>query len=437
MGRLRPQGYSRAKTVVWVFSVALMFAIMAPIVALSAPSSEQKTLNLRGGIAMRAISYPGSRILLLCEFPGEEEGLILLSANGSVDRSFGSNGERKIPWRDVTVEHHGKILVLATAPLPEGQPGRDITVTRLQPNGTLDPTFGRAGVAAFSLGQSLNEGTAIAMAPKGKIWISGTTMATTRSEGVDEAVIGRLRPDGSLDQTFGRAGLKTVISGNEVFISAVASLPDGGVLVNVDSGAEIIRLGRGGAFANAFGEGGRMKPETNGEFFGGSEEERFAPIEQLGVLPDGGFILAGTLSRYLRGHLSYSAMAVRYQPNGEVDGSYGSVGDGYAKLTVRGQFFASNFAVERNGSLLVGGQFNSDLAAAEFKPDGRVDRSFGHRGYATVEFGGEGGAEPAGIAIQNPSLATLVGYSVAEGRQNDLLVLARLRTGTASRRSPR
>lgn len=435
MVRLRPQGYSRAKRAFWGISLVLIVAIMVPRVALSAFKSEQKTLNLGGGIAKRVLPYPGSRILLLCEFPDEEKGLVLLRGNGSVDRSFGKNGELKIPWIDAAVEHDGKILVLATGASQEGQVGHDLSVTRLLPNGTRDPTFGKGGIAAISLGQPLNEGSVIAMAPRGKIWIGGTT--ATRSEGADAAVLGRLRPDGGLDPTFGHGGMKTVISGGEVFISAVASMPDGGVLVSVDSGSEIIHLRRSGAFDTAFGEGGRLRPETNGEFFGEGQEERFAPIEQLGVLPGGGFILAGTLSRFVRGNLSYSTMAVRYLPNGEVDDSYGIEGDGYTKLTVRGQFFAKNFAVEPDGGLVVGVQFKSQVAAVEFKPDGRLDGSFGHRGHVTVQVGGGGRAEPAGIAIQSPNLATLVGYSVLENRQNDLLVLVRLRTGTAPRRSSR
>ena len=82
-----------------------------------------------------------------------------------------------------------------------------------------------------------------------------------------------------------------------------------------------------------------MRPENKRRIFRRGPRRTLCAYRTAGVLPAGGFILAGTLSRDVRGKLSYSPVAVRYLPNGEVDDSYGIEGDGYTKLMVRGNFF--------------------------------------------------------------------------------------------------
>jgi uncharacterized delta-60 repeat protein len=147
-----------------------------------------------------------------------------LRASGVLDPDFGSGGRVTLPGGGSA----SAVLV---------QPDRNIvvagnfsgsatmTVTRLKPDGSLDATFGSAGTTAVSFGSLANPLGGAALQTNGKIVIAGYTQ-----DGEDVAVA-RLAADGSLDPTFGAGGKATVDFGTATFGNAVAMAPNGRIVV--------------------------------------------------------------------------------------------------------------------------------------------------------------------------------------------------------------
>jgi uncharacterized delta-60 repeat protein len=147
-----------------------------------------------------------------------------LRATGALDPDFGSGGRVMLPGG-------GSLSAVLV------QPDRNIvvagnasgsammTVTRLKPDGSLDATFGSGGTTTVAFGSLANLLGGAARRPDGKIVIAGYTQ-----DGEDIAVA-RLNADGSLDATFGAAGKATVDFGVATFGNAVALAPNGRIVV--------------------------------------------------------------------------------------------------------------------------------------------------------------------------------------------------------------
>ena len=147
-----------------------------------------------------------------------------LRATGALDPDFGSGGR-------VTLPGGGSLRAVLVQPdrniVVAGNAGGSamMTVTRLKPDGSLDATFGSGGTTTVAFGSLANLLGGAARRPDGKIVIAGYTQ-----DGEDVAVA-RLNADGSLDATFGAAGKATVDFGVATFGNAVALAPNGRIVV--------------------------------------------------------------------------------------------------------------------------------------------------------------------------------------------------------------
>jgi uncharacterized delta-60 repeat protein len=110
----------------------------------------------------------------------------------------------------------------------------------------------------------------------------------------------------------------------------------------------------------------------------------------------------------------YDFALARYKPDGSLDGSFG--GDG--KVTTDfsgGNDSAHSIAIDSQGRIVAAG-FNGtpesdlgDFALARFNPAGNLDSSFGTDGKVTTYLGGSAGARSVGIDSQGRIVA--VGHS--------------------------
>ena len=147
-----------------------------------------------------------------------------LRATGALDPDFGSGGRVMLPGG-------GSLSAVLVQPdrniVVAGNAGGSamMTVTRLKPDGSLDATFGSGGTTTVAFGSLANLLGGAARRPDGKIVIAGYTQ-----DGEDVAVA-RLNADGSLDATFGAAGKATVDFGVATFGNAVALAPNGRIVV--------------------------------------------------------------------------------------------------------------------------------------------------------------------------------------------------------------
>jgi uncharacterized delta-60 repeat protein len=166
-------------------------------------------INFEGAMAIAVQPGSGGKILLagsVWTSKGPEFGVVRLNPNGTLDTTFGAKGSG------------GKVTVspgLGTgedsdmAVLPDGRfilagMSGPITLARFNANGTLDTTFGNKGVVVSS--DSVNSqgidfhAVRVALDASGRIVVSGTAPGTLR-----EFLVARFNANGSPDTTFGAA----------------------------------------------------------------------------------------------------------------------------------------------------------------------------------------------------------------------------------------
>lgn len=238
--------------------------------------------------------------------------------DGRLDPSFGDGGLVSTDVGDhdeataAALQPDGRIVV-AGYDLAADRPRAELVVARYRPDGTLDPTFGVAGMAITAVSPSdpsFLQGQDVVIQPDGHI------VTVSRAHTVDgsDVVVTRFRPDGSLDPRFGDGGFVTLSFSAESFEDAAALrlLPDGriAVLTRFESTWGLARLRSDGRLDTGFGTGGMVRSNVEGD------------AHDLVVQDDGRLVVAGTT---ILGE-SYDVMLVRYRRDGRLDRSFGAGG---------------------------------------------------------------------------------------------------------------
>ena len=144
------------------------------------------------------------------------------TTSGAADPDFGSGGavigdfsERAL---SVAIQQNGAILVAGN----RSTSGPDSVVARYNADGSLDSQFGDNGLVMGSL----DEATAVAVQPDGRILVAG---GRNNSEDTEFSVV-RYEQDGSPDEGFGVAG-RAETTGMVGGAQAVDVMPDGRIVV--------------------------------------------------------------------------------------------------------------------------------------------------------------------------------------------------------------
>jgi uncharacterized delta-60 repeat protein len=116
------------------------------------------------------------------------------------------------------------------------------------------------------------------------------------------------------------------------------------------------------------------------------------------IQADGKIVAAGDV-RTPSGEFMFAL--ARYRPNGRLDDTFG--GDGKVTTGFAGQAFAESVAIQDDGKILAAGRFNPDpgngrFALVRYQPSGALDDTFGGDGKVTTGFAEDVGA--AGVAVQ-------------------------------------
>ena len=301
------------------------------------------------------------------------------AAPGDLDPTFGTGGvvETAIgsaaSARAMVLQPDGKI-VLAGSAYPGG-----IAVARYSPEGKLDPTF---GTSASMTGPEETQ-LAVAIQPDGRIVTAG------RNNNTDYVMtVTRYLPNGNIDSAFGSGGVATGPTGDA---NAVAIQADGKILVaggspdpNMGSSNEftLIRFLSGGTPDPDFGSNGVVRTRV------GSSDTAWG----LALQANGRIVAGGS------GGVDELRMAIaRYEPNGELDPTFGA--NGVVTDPVAGQYAAAtSIALDTAGRVVAAGFADQKVAVARYRADGSVDRTFGANGSTTVGSGGLDEAEA--IALQ-------------------------------------
>ena len=337
----------------------------------------------------------------------------------------------------VALQPDGKIVMAGAC--STGGPGKDFCLARLNANGSLDASFTGPGALAsgkfmLPMGQADNTAYALALQPDGKIIVAGACHS-----GVNyDFCIARLNPNGSLDSSFGGPGgagnglFLLPMGSSHDFATAVSLQPDGKILLagscyNVsDYDFCVARLNVDGTLDATFvGPAGN----GNGKFLlpistVGTKDDFLAAMALQG---DGKIVLAGNC--VASGNIKQFCVA-RLNPDGSLDTNFdgpgATPGDGKFLMTMGAiNNVATALLVQPDGNIVLTGSCSAtastiDFCAARLLPgNGALDLSFiGPAGSGDGRF-----SFPIGVvlnllrsaAIQSDGKLILVGECVLTG----------------------
>jgi uncharacterized delta-60 repeat protein len=123
----------------------------------------------------------------------------------------------------------GQVIVVGNTPAPSASAPGTVALTRLNATGAVDPTFGTRGVDALNF-QVPHTVTAVAEQADGKILIGGTFGNSQGGTAVPDVFLMRLNADGTRDTMFGTGGETDYTFGGVDALSQLALAPDGSIV---------------------------------------------------------------------------------------------------------------------------------------------------------------------------------------------------------------
>jgi uncharacterized delta-60 repeat protein len=235
-------------------------------------------------------------------------------------------------------------------------------------------------------------------------------------------IVQRFAADGSLDPSFGKNGA-TEASGffaDYVYATAVAVLPDGKILVvgwewTPNTEAHYIVI--------------RYLPDGDLDRSFGKRNRVIAgpkmydgEAEALAIQPDGKILIAGWAADT---HFGFSGIAMRFKPDGALDLSFSH--NGYARIVGGEGAFLHDIAIQPDGKIVVAGEMFSRFMMLRVFPDGRSDPSFGKKGFAISNVAPHRGIEAHATDIALLPDGRILLSGSLEGRDRLSVALARYR----------
>ena len=333
-------------------------------------------------------------------------GALRYTADGDLDRSFGQGGVLATDVgfgiaHSVALHRDGRI-VLAGEEHERWPPG--IVVARYLPNGILDRSFGDSGIVRTARRWWVGSGFDVAIQADGRIVTGANFFEDRNGEHIALFAVVRYLPNGSLDRSFGRQGIAYVGRGRRNWSPRALTLQRDGKIVVVGDGTEatgwtdfaVARLTRNGRLDRTFSGDGlqTVGPSNRGDH-----------ASSVAVDRSGRIVIAGSSTHgstpYKEG--LFSRMAVtRLLPDGRLDRRFGFR---RARPHNRG-CGARAVAVQPDGRVVVVGWEHEDASwrgqawlAARYLPNGRLDPTFGRGGVVGLDLG-NGGDYALATALQ-------------------------------------
>jgi uncharacterized delta-60 repeat protein len=296
----------------------------------------------------------------------------------------------------LALQPDGKILIGGEARDATNGP-EALAAVRLNPDGSLDQTFGNGGVALAPIGVAA-VGTGVAIEPNGEIALAG---AAQNAQGENRFAAAVFTADGSLDKRFGSGG--TAVFGPVADAWGMAVQPDGKlVLVGVApyaspadaSGHQFIaeRVTTSGALDPSFGDGGVVEVPVGTSALGFG----------VALEADGAIVLAGPAFT-----TTGVAAAVRLHPDGSLDQSFGTGGI----ATFPDWHGVNGIVLDGQGRIVLP---TTGAGAVRLNRDGSPDLAFGTGGNALAPLGTRGGANGAAIDPRTGDVV-LAGAAIVDG----------------------
>lgn len=365
------------------------------------------------------------KIIVVGATPGNAM-LARFTVAGSLDPTFGTGG---IVLTDVDASNDfvGCVAVQPDGRILAGGVRFDATasgkaiVMRYTSNGTLDNSFGTAGIRTLAMTAASHFVKGIALQSDGKIAVCGERWTGS----VWQAYATRLNANGTDDAAFGNVQLD-LAAGGEANATDMALQGDGKIVVcgnggnSANAGMFAVRLNSDGSFDTGFGIGGKVLLDQ-----GGLDQDKAWSVR---VQADGKILLGGLT--YDDG--GYDPAVVRLLPNGMLDSGFGTNGVVEIPLAVD-DWAAPSLALQPDGKILLG--VDDNLAntprtkVVRLLPDGTFDAAFGIAGIGTSN--ATSGSNNSEYAVRTHFLAdggiAVAGY--ADGPSNTEMALWKFQSG--------
>ncbi len=345
---------------------------------------------------------------------GSSSNVVTVSAAASVvsdpvglDPSFGVGGlaptsltfHDQFPYAAIARQPDGKILAASQYSANAWQ------LTRLNPDGTLDTSFGVNGVALATFPVTAATGNypdpyTIVVQPDGNILVGGKIV-----EGYGTPALCRFTSSGQLDPTFGTGGiadLSTYETPSSAWVDGIALRPDGRILLAIENNGtaflRAVQLLPSGVPDSTFGSGGET-PQLVSD-----------ATVALDLLSDGEFVLVG-LSKVAMFNASGTALDTTFGSGGIRTVNFGS-----SSASINAS------AIDSAGRILLAGTAPdpitgaTDMAVARLTAQGSMDTTFGNGGSALVNVGGFNN-QVTTLVVQPDNKIVLAGLAVTASNQ--------------------
>lgn len=296
-----------------------------------------------------------------------------------LDPGFDGDGRVIIPvpgineiGREVAIQPDGKLVIVGYDHWRSSD-DNDAILARVKPDGSLDGTFGNGGVVTATLSSGDDAAYAIAIQPDGKIVTAGAISST--------AAVVRYNTDGSLDDTFGVGGVVTTgIPSVQSWFLGVAVLEDGRIVAGGSIGTTpaaflLARYQSNGAPDTTLGGTGVVTTAIPGSNAYGWD---------IDIQTDGKVLLGGYCSVVSSGETNFAL--ARYKMDGTLDAGFGAGGVVTQSLSVSPNY-AYGVNVQSDGHIVIGGRAGMAGVLARYNTDGSYDNGFGsiaERNYVTT-----------------------------------------------------
>lgn len=300
--------------------------------------------------------------------------VLRMNADGSVDTSFGQQG---LVEPHLTIAGHllmdelkviaalpnGKILLAGKALPLDGTSyfDSDLLIARMNPDGTVDTSFGDQGKVLTSIFKTTEEAvTSMTVMPDGRIVVAGNSsqLTTTGLPRFDQhtMVLARYLANGKLDTSFGANGILVDSGADSRKVVGIVTQADGKLVVITESlvdllDSKLLRFNPDGTRDTSFGVNGEVAIDYVTALY----SPRDVQIQADGKIVVAGGALTGEFPKF-----QPTLAVVRYNANGSFDQTFGNGGRVTVPLPavagVKNDVVgAESIAIEENGNITVVG----------------------------------------------------------------------------------
>lgn len=351
-------------------------------------------------------------------------GLLRLLQNGNLDSSFadaglldlGLTGPARTIVQDAAARADGGIVSAFWS--GSSFSARDFGLIGTRADGEPDPDFGDEGFARLDFDNAEDTVEAVAVQPDGRIVAVGAVKPSGSTQGTDFG-IARFMADGSVDSDFGSNGRVMVdLDGSTDTARAVHLLDDGKILVAgegqfFDGGGDlvVIRLLADGTLDTTFGDAGIARGDSGASFEFGNA---------ITVMQDGTIVVGGTASSdfVMAAFDADGSTATGFGTNGIVTLDFAGEFDTIQALLTVPNWNGQGERIVAAGSRRTGSStLTADFAAAMFTTTGALETGFGNAGTVIFDIVA-GGRDEATDAILWQGALVLTGFSLDVNSQN-------------------